>query len=105
MKIAIVQVRGVIGLSQKKKDTLRMLKLPKNHSCVIIESNSSYKGMLIELKDYITWGEINHETFKALLTQRGRLPGNQPLTEAYLKEKTKMNIENWSILNYVCMNI
>ena len=96
MKIAIVQVRGVVGLSKKIKDTFRILKLPKKHSCVIIDATSSTKGMLIFLKDYITWGEIDQATIKILLEKRGKLAGNILLTEAYLKEKIKMNYDEFS---------
>ncbi len=96
MKIAIVQVRGIVGLSQKLKDTFALLKLPKKHSCVLVEANSSTKGMLILLKDYITWGEVDQATVKLLLEKRGKLAGNKPLTETYLKEKTKMNYDEFS---------
>ena len=96
MKIVIVQVRGTVGLSQKMKTTFRLLKLLKTHSCVLAEANSSTKGMLIALKDYITWGEIDQSTLKLLLEKRGRLAGNKILTEAYLKEKTNMTFEDFS---------
>lgn len=96
MKIAIIQVRGPIHLNQKLKDTLKMLKLPKKHSCVIVEGNSSYKGMITKIKDYITWGEIDEETFKMLLQRRGRVAGNKGLTEEYLKDKTKMGYDEFS---------
>ena len=96
MKIAIVQVRGTVGLSQKLKTTFKLLKLLKTHSCVLAEANSSTKGMLIALKDYITWGEIDQATFTLLLEKRGKLAGNKNLTEAYLKEKTNMNFDQFS---------
>ena len=96
MKIAIVQVRGVIGLSEKLKNTFRLLKLPKNHSCVIVDGNPSIKGMLTLLKDYITWGEVDQATIKLLLEKRGRLAGNKQLTEVYLKEKIKMSFDEFA---------
>ena len=96
MKIAIVQVRGVVGLSQRIKDTFKLLKLPKNHSCVIVEGNSSTKGMLTFLKDYITWGEVDQGTIKILLEKRGKLAGNKHLTDIYLKEKMNMTFDEFS---------
>lgn len=96
MKIAIVQVRGVVGLSERLKLTFRMLKLPKNHSCVLVDGNSSTQGMLTLLKDYTTWGEVDQETIKLLLEKRARLAGNKPLTEAYLKEKMKMGFDEFA---------
>jgi len=43
--------------------------------------------MLHKVKDWVTWGEINRETLIELLRRRGRIPGNKPLTEEYLREK------------------
>lgn len=93
MKIAIIQVRGVIRTAQKIKDTLRMLKLVKKNSCVVVDVNSSFKGMIEYAKDFVTWGEITEETFAELIKFRGRIAGNQPLTEAYIKEKTGLTFQ------------
>ena len=40
------------------------------------------------VKDYTTWGEISKETLTKLLSTRGRLLGEKPLTEEFLKEST-----------------
>ena len=96
MKLAIVQIRGIIGLNQKLKDTLKLLKLPKKHSCVLVEENLSIKGMLIKLKDYVTWGEIDQETLQLLLEKRGKLVGGKALTEHYLQEKIHMGFQEFS---------
>ncbi len=42
--------------------------------------------MLQKVKDYVTWGEVTPEVVARLLEARGRLPGDRPLTEAYVKE-------------------
>lgn len=96
MKVAIVQVRGPIHMTKKLRDSLRFLKLPKKNSCVIVDSTDSYKGMIILLRDYITWGEINEDTLSLLLEKRGRLPGKKQLTEEYLKEKTGFGFREFS---------
>ncbi|MDP1728873.1 MAG: 50S ribosomal protein L30 [archaeon] len=90
MKIAIVQVRGVIRTNQRVKDTLRMLKLPKKNSCVLVDANPSYKGMIEFIKDFVTWGEIDESVVLELIQKRGKIVGSKPLTEQYVKEKTGM---------------
>jgi large subunit ribosomal protein L30 len=90
VKIAIVQIRGVVRTPQKIKDTLTMLKLVKRNSCVIVDANSSFNGMIEAVKDYVTWGEIDESTLLELINKRGRIMGNKPLTNEYLKEKTGM---------------
>lgn len=94
-RIAVVRVRGKVDVKKKIKDTLKMLRLYKANYCVVIKNNEIYLGMLKKTKDYISWGEINEETFKMLLEKRGRLPGNKLLTENYLKEKLKLNYEGF----------
>lgn len=95
-KIAIIQVRGGIGMKKSIKDTLNLLKLYKKNSCVIINSNPAYMGMIDLIKDFVTWGEIDKETFKLLLEKRGRLPGNEKLTEEYLKKSTNLSFEQFA---------
>jgi large subunit ribosomal protein L30 len=45
--------------------------------------------MLQKAKDYITWGEVSEETFKTLVSERARLPGNKRVTDEYVKENTE----------------
>jgi len=95
MKIAVIQIRGKIGLSKKLKDTLAMLRLYKKNSCVVVDANPTFIGMANLLKDYVTWGEVSEDTFKLLLEKRGKIVGNKPLTENFLKEKTKMGYDEF----------
>jgi large subunit ribosomal protein L30 len=91
--IAIVRIRGRSGVDRRVNDTLDMMRLYRQNGCVIVPAIPVNLGMLRKAKDYITWGEIDEETFKELLTKRGKIIGNKPLTEEYLKEKIKLNFE------------
>ena len=91
VKLAVVQVRGTLGMNYKFKDTLKFLKLVRKNSCSVVENNRTSLGMLVKLKDYVTWGEISPETYKELLEKRGRIAGNKILTEAYIKSKVNMD--------------
>ncbi|RLI87116.1 MAG: 50S ribosomal protein L30 [Archaeoglobales archaeon] len=86
--IAVVRLRGQVGVARKIKDTLAMLRLHKRYHCVVIPDTPSYRGMLQIVKDYVAFGEIDAETLAMLLRNRGRLVGNKPLTEDYIREKT-----------------
>ena len=70
-KIAAIRVRGITGVKTKIEDTLNMLRLYKNNYCSVLPNNPIYVGMLKKAKDYITWGEIDDETFKILVDKRG----------------------------------
>lgn len=95
-KIAIVRVRGSIGIRKEIEDTMKMLRLYKKNTCVILNNTQSCAGMLKKIKDYVTWGEINEPTIKLLLIKRGKLPGNKPLKEEYVKEKIKLTIDDFA---------
>ena len=94
-KIAVIRIRGRIHVRKDVKDTLNMLRLFNKNYCVVINNNPNYIGMLSKIKDYVTWGEVDEKTFLALLKERGRLPGKERLTEDYLKNKTKLNFEEF----------
>lgn len=95
-KIAIVRIRGRMGIKKSIKDTLNMLRLYNKHHCIVIEGKPSYVGMLKQVKDYVTWGEIDEKTFHMLLKERGRIVGNKKLTEAYFKEKVNLTFNEFT---------
>jgi large subunit ribosomal protein L30 len=94
-KIAIIRVRGEFNIRKENKDTLKMLRLFNKNYCVIVENNPNYIGMIKKIKDYVTWGEIDKETFRLLLINRGRLAGNKKFDEGYLKDKLKYSINDF----------
>ena len=85
---AIIRIRGRTGIKKNIADTLDMLNLTRISHAVVIPETPSYKGMLQKAKDYITWGEVSEDTFKLLVSERGRLPGNKRVTDEYVKENT-----------------
>ena len=47
-----------------------MLRLFKKNFCVLLDDTPDMRGMLIKVKDYVTWGEIDDETLKSLKEKR-----------------------------------
>ena len=70
-KIAVVQVRGTIGANRGAIDTLKSLRLHRQNYCTVVPKTPEYLGMLQAAKDFITWGEIEEATEKALIEKRG----------------------------------
>lgn len=94
-RLAIVRVRGSIHMKPQIKKTFEMLKLKEPNHCIVIDNRPEYKGMIMNIKDYVTWGETNPATMEKLLKARGRVQGEK-LTEKFMKEKTKYgSIENF----------
>lgn len=94
-RVVIIRIKGTTGLKPEVKQTLKMLRLYRKHTCVIIANSPSYAGMLEKVKETVTWGELDNETCKILLQQRGKLAGKKPLTDEYLKEKLKIEVDEF----------
>ena len=70
-KLAAIRVRGLIGVKSNVTYTMQLLRLYKKNYCCVFPNSPIYVGMLKKAKDYITWGEIDNETFKMLVEKRG----------------------------------
>lgn len=70
--IAVILVRGLVGVSTQIKDTLHLLRLRKKHACAVFERTPQIVGMLQKAKDFVTWGYIDEETRTQLSKERGR---------------------------------
>ncbi|MFH1771048.1 MAG: uL30 family ribosomal protein [archaeon] len=71
-KVAVVLIRGLVGITKTIKDTLFMLRLRKKHTCVVLENNAANQGMIRKVKDYVAYGEIDEATTKELISKRGK---------------------------------
>lgn len=87
-RIAVIRVRGAVGRTITMKKTLNLLRLNKTNHCVIVDDRPTYKGMLQKTKDIVTWGELTHDSLRKLLLKRGRLVGDQKITDDFIKKNT-----------------
>ena len=69
-KFAVIRVRGLTRVRHDIDETLKKLKLYKKNYCVIVPKTASYLGMIRKVKDYVTWGDIDENTYNALLEKR-----------------------------------
>ncbi|HII15305.1 MAG TPA: 50S ribosomal protein L30 [Nanoarchaeota archaeon] len=95
-RVAIIRIHGDSKLRHDVVKTFDLLRLYKKHTCIVVANNSTYSGMLHKIKDFATWGELKPEVFRKMIEKRGRLPGNKPLTEAYLKDKTGLGFDDFT---------
>jgi len=94
--IAIVRVRGDAGLSPHVRKTFKLMKLYAKNTCVVVPNSPEFLGMIQRIKDHTTFGEISQDIFLKLLQKRGKLAGNKPLTEDYLKQKLKLDMKQFA---------
>lgn len=84
----VIRLRGPVGVRKEIEDTLKMLRLHKVNHCVLLEENDVVSGMIQKVKDYVAYGIIDKNSLLNLLKYRGRLIGNEKLTEQYLLDNT-----------------
>lgn len=96
----VIRIRGRINLKQEVKDTFKMLRLARSHSCVILPDTPIYKGMIKRVKDYIMYGPISESALKELLDKRLiRKDGKKP--DSALIEKVIKTIKSGKLLKDV----
>jgi large subunit ribosomal protein L30 len=71
--LAVVRVRGKINLNHGLKRTFESLNLHNKNWCVVLKDTPSNRGMVLKLKDYVTYGEITPTFFEELIKKRGEL--------------------------------
>jgi len=71
-KIAIILIRGLIGMRSDIRSTAKLLKLFRKNSCAVYNDTPETRGMAVKLKDYATYGNIDEETYKLLVEKRGK---------------------------------
>jgi len=87
MKLAVVRVRGNIGISEEIRRTLSLLNIPQNNNCTLLKDTPQNRGMLQKVKDYVTWGPVKAEALEAILP-RVSIPENKKITSKDLLSKS-----------------
>lgn len=72
MKTAIIRIKGMVGVRGDIEETLDRLRLRRKYACVVLELTPETEGMLKKIKDFVAYGEINNETYKELVSKRGK---------------------------------
>lgn len=90
----LVRIRGTVHVTGKTRDTLEMLRLNRPNHAVVIPKTESYMGMVNRVKDYVAYGDVDAGTLATLIKQRGRLMGDKPIDDAFVKTATQSKFAN-----------
>jgi len=104
-KFAAIRLKGLTQISTKIEDTLQGLRLYKVNYCTVVPNNPVYLGMLKKAKDYLTWGEIDDETFKLLVEKRGeQFNGRESDSNEKIKYNGFMELNGKKLKKYFRLN-
>ena len=93
--IAVIRIRGLINLRGDINDTLDMLRLYRKNYCVVLPNIPAIIGMVKKAKDYITWGEIDDETYKLLVEKKSEeYKGREADSKNKINYKNKYFVSN-----------
>ncbi|MBW2996888.1 uL30 family ribosomal protein [Candidatus Woesearchaeota archaeon] len=65
-------IRNTTGADRVPRDTLKMLRLHKKYTCVLVQNDPSNLGMIKKVKDYVAYGEVDDATISLLEQKRGK---------------------------------
>ncbi len=101
--VAVVRIRGRVGVRYDMEDTLRFLNLKRKFWATVVPSTPAYMGMLFKVKDLIIYGEVDLGTIKLLLERRGCTKFGDRVTDEWLTKNTEFkSVEDLASKIYSC---
>jgi large subunit ribosomal protein L30 len=81
--LLIIRLRGTFAVPDYVERTMRSLRLRNKFNATIARNNPSTVGMLRQVKDYVTWGNLKPTDIATLLRERGQIEGGKPVTDKF----------------------
>ncbi len=106
--IAIIRIKGKVGIRKDVEETLNRLRLRRKYTCVVVREKKEILGMLKKVKDYVAYGKIDKKTFVELVKKRG-LPlkrqdkgkiDAEKVVREFIESKTEKKLDNFGIKNF-----
>jgi len=89
--IAIIRIRGLIGVRKDKAETMFRLGIRRKFTCVLVKDNEETHKMLVKINSFIAYGKINKETLTELIKKRGsKKVEAEKVAEELLSGKNKL---------------
>lgn len=71
--IAVIRIRGQVGLNKGYSETLDRLRVKRKYACVVFENPTETQlGMIKSVRNFVSYGEISEDTYKKLVEARGK---------------------------------
>nr|WP_252896805.1 50S ribosomal protein L30 [Metallosphaera hakonensis] len=90
--IVVIRLRGSASTPWEIQETLEMLRLKRNYNAMIYPKDDNIVGMVRKVQSYVTWGELNLEGIKAIISKIRTAEG--PLNEEITKKYFGMSMED-----------
>ncbi|MBR9701554.1 hypothetical protein GOV13_01390 [Candidatus Pacearchaeota archaeon] len=95
MKIAIIRIKGQVGLRKDIVETLHRLRIRRKYACVVLDKPSKEQlGMIKKVKDFVAYGEISEDVYKKLVGARGQKDAKGKLKPFFRLHPPRKGIES-----------
>jgi len=84
--LLIIRLRGTFAVPHYIERTLLSLRLGYKYNATLAKNSPSMIGMLRQVKDYVTWGDVKPADVARLLKERGEVIGGMPVTDKFTKD-------------------
>jgi large subunit ribosomal protein L30 len=84
--LLVLRLKGAFGTPIPLERALATLRLKRRFNAVLLENQVNVIGMLRNVKDYVTWGEVKTPEIVKLLRERGELEGGTIITDETVKK-------------------
>lgn len=93
--IALIRIKGQVGIRKDIVETLNRMRLRKKYSCIIIDKpNEVQLGMIKKLRNFIAYGEVKEEVYKELVKKRGKKDAKGNLKPFFRLHPPRKGIES-----------
>lgn len=70
--ILVIRIAGQVNLSDQVKETMARIRLKKKYSAVLLPESEDTSKLLMNLRNFVSYGKINTETLAKLLATRAK---------------------------------
>jgi large subunit ribosomal protein L30 len=71
--IAIIRIKGMIGLPKAVQETLHRMLLRRKYALVVLKETEELNKKLKKIRNYVAYGKIDDKTLKDLVEKRAQL--------------------------------
>jgi len=87
--LVVVKIKSSIGAPPRQRSILKLLRLKRTNSAVLVKNNKSMKRMLQFAKDYVAYGTISYELLRKMVYKHGAIKlkgGHRKLTNENIED-------------------
>ena len=98
--IAVIRIKGMVGLREDIEETLDRLKLRRKFACVVLREKPELIGMIKKLESFVAYGRIDEKTLEELIKKRGKSPKKfeaEKITKEFIESRAEKKLSDFGL--------